>query len=531
MNGHRTTRQQDAIRQKTTTTMATPDRTIPRRDEKSGISDSGFRRKVLRATFWSAVCLWGNRVITLLFIVVLARLLSPEAFGLVALSTVYVGFLTIFQEQGFGHAIIQREELDADHLNTAFWMILSFSLVLMLVSLLAAPLVGWLFREPRLPGVVRGLSPLLLVGALTCVQRALLQRQLDFCKLAIAAVVGVSAGGVVGTLAALNGLGVWSLVFHQITARACECLLIWYRSDWRPSLRWKHKHYLELFRFGKYVVGSQVVSFGQVYAADILIGLLLGTTAVGLFDVAYRCIRTILHAISGVVSKVSLPAFSRLQQQPEQGRAAFLKATGQIVLLSFPVFAAMAALTPEIVSTVFGEKWNNAVPVMRALCLVGIVQSVCYLKRSLILAYGKPKWHFRLELLSLILIVAALLLTMRAGIAAAAWGLVFATLLYYPFLGFVVSRILHFHVREYFRSLFPAFVASVVMALGILLLKGSVLASFDARWVLILVLPVAACVFLLVVWIVDPPTISRSGRYIRALWGNAACDGTQAQTP
>ena len=111
-------------------------------------------------------------MLTLLFFAILARLLGPQAFGLVALSSVYIGFLMVFQDQGFGHAVIQREQLHPDHLNAAFWMNVTLSLVLALATVAGAPVVGWVFHEPRLAGIVRGLSPLFIIGALTIVQRA-----------------------------------------------------------------------------------------------------------------------------------------------------------------------------------------------------------------------------------------------------------------------------------------------------------------------------------------------------------------------
>jgi len=495
---------------------------------EAAVSRSSFGQKVVTATFWSAVCLWSNRLLTLLFFAVLARLLSPEAFGLLALSMVYVGFLAIFQEQGFAQAVIQREDLHADHLNTAFWMNLGFAGSLTLITLLGAPFVGSIFHEPDLPRVLRGLSPLFIIGALVCVQRALLHRRLDFRSLAIASVVGVSTGGVIGTLAALKGFGVWSLVFHQITARACESLVIWWRSDWRPCLRWRRAHFWDLFGFGKYVVGSQLASFAQIYAPDIIIGLLWGSAAVGLFDVAYRCIRMVLQMISGVVSKVSLPAFSRLQQEPERGRAAFLTMTTQIALLSFPVFVGIAVLAPEIVATVFGQRWERAVPAMRALSFVGLLQSICYLMRPLILANGRPKWYFRLELLGVGLTVTALLATVHAGIVAVAWSQVLATAVSCPVLFWAVSKLLGVNAREYIRSLLSASVGSIAMAMGMVLVRAMVATSVGPVWTLALALLIGVFIFCVTVWVVDPSALQRSLRYVHAAVGTVRCGATRA---
>jgi O-antigen/teichoic acid export membrane protein len=480
-------------------------------------SHSGLKHQALRATLWSAVCLWGNRGLTFLFFAVLARLLGPQAFGLVALSSAYVGFLLIFQDQGFSHAVIQRQDLHPDHLNTAFWMNMVLALVLTLATLGAAPWIGQVFQEPQLAGVIRGLSLLLVIGALTSVHRALLYRAFRFRVLAGATIGGVTAGGIVGIVAALQGCGVWSLVFHQIVSRVCESGIIWWYSDWRPGFRWTRVHFRDMFGFGKYVVGGQLASFVYLYAANLIIGFFLGSVAVGLFDVAGRCIRVILQMVSGVISRVSLPVFARLQRNPGEGRAAFLQATNQVALLSFPVFTAIAVLAPEIVATVFGARWDGAIPVMRVLSLAGIAQSVYYLKRYLVLAYGRPKWHFELELLTVILTLTGVLLAVPAGIIAVAWAQVLAQLASFPFLFVAVSRLVHVRLREDARVLLPALMASILTGLTALATK-MIIAGRVAPWfVLGLGLLVGATIYLASVRMIDPSSFSRSVYYLRTM--------------
>ena len=466
-------------------------------------------------------------MLTLLFFAILARLLGPETFGLVALSGVYIGFLMIFQEQGFGHAVIQREQLHPDHLNTAFWMNVCLSLALTLATVAGAPVIGWVFHEPRLPGVVRGLSPLFIIGALTSVQRALHFRNFRFRALAIASMAGVSVGGVVGTLAALNGWGVWSLVLYQIATRACESAVIWRQSDWRPRPRFRRAHFRDMFGFGKYVVGGQLASFTHLYAADMIIGFFLGSMAVGLFSVASRCARTVHDMISGVVARVSLPTFARLQQQPEHGRAVFLEATSQIALFSFPVFTAMAVLAPEIVATVFGDTWVQVVPAMRALSFVGMIRAVCYLKRSMILAYGRPRWHFRLELMTVVFMLIAVLLTVRAGIVAIAWAQALVQLASFALLFLAVSKLVHVRLIEDIRALLPASMASILTALAVFMTKMMIVGRVAPHSVLGIGLLAGASTYMASVWVIDPSGFLRSVYYVRAMLGRK----NYAETP
>jgi O-antigen/teichoic acid export membrane protein len=493
---------------------------------KPSITHSELGQKALRAAFWSGVCVWGNRALTFVFLAVLARLLGPQAFGVVALSTVYLGFLLIFQDQGFAHAVIQREDLHPDHLNTAFWLNVGLALVLTLATWWVAPWGGRLFHEPQLPGVMRGLSPLLVIGALTSVHRALLSRAFRFRALAVAALLGVMAGGMVGVLAALRGFGVWSLVFYQIVSRTCESCCIWWQSGWRPHLRWTRVHFLDLFGFGKYVVGGQLAAFVQLYAANLIIGLSLGSFAVGLFDVAYRCIHTLLQMISGVISRVSLPAFARLQQEPEAGRTAFLRATSLVALLCFPAFLAVAVLAPEIVRTIFGDQWERVIPAMRILSLAGVLQALYYLKRYLILAYGRPKWHFGLEVLTVVLTLAGVLLTVRAGIVAVAWAQVLAQLVSFPLLFLAVSKLVPIRLTDEGKALLPSAMASILATLAVFLLKMMLGGRAAPQIVLGAGLLVGAGIYLISLWVMDPSGLLRTGRYLRAMLDRTPCGET-----
>jgi polysaccharide transporter, PST family len=474
-----------------------------------------LRREVLQATFWSTVGLWSNRGLTFVFLAVLARRLGPQAFGLVALSSVYIGFLLVFQDQGFGHAVIQRKDLQADHLNTVFWMNVVLALVLTLAVVWGAPWIGRVLREPQLPGVMRGLSPLLLIGAFASVHRALLYRTFRFRSLAVAGIVGVTAGGIVGILAAWRGMGVWSLVFYQLVNRTSESCLIWWQSDWRPRFRWTRSHFQDMFGFGKYVVVGQLAAFAHLYAANLIIGFFLGPIAVGLFDVASRCICMVLQMISGVVWHVSLPTFARLQQEPERGRTVYLQATSQVALLSFPVFLAIAVLAPEIVATVFGAQWDRVIPAMRVLSLAGIAQSVCYLKRYLVLAYGRPKWHLQLELLTVVLTLTGVLLTVREGIVAVAWAYVLAQLASFPPLFLAVSRLVHIRLKDDLRVLLPAWTSSLMAMVTIFLLKPIMVGYLAPAAVLVTDLLVGAGIYLAGVWLINPNDLLSTLRHLR----------------
>jgi O-antigen/teichoic acid export membrane protein len=195
--------------------------------------------------------------------------------------------------------------------------------------------------------------------------------------------------------------------------------------------------------------------------------------------------------------------------------------------LSFPVFMAVAVLAPEIVTTIFGARWERAIPAMRVLSLAGIAQSTCYLRRHLVLAYGRPKWHMGLELVTVALTLAGVLLTVRAGIVAVAWAQVLAQLASLPLLFLAVSRLVHVRLIEDVRSLLPALTASILTAAAVSIVKVVVVGRVAPHTVLLTGLLVGAGIYFASVWAIRPGDLLRSIHYVRVMLGRTE----YAETP
>ncbi|MCY7278519.1 MAG: oligosaccharide flippase family protein, partial [Phormidesmis sp. CAN_BIN44] len=186
-----------------------------------------LQQKAVKGIAWSFIQSYGNQVITLVVFLLLARLLTPEVFGLIALANIFINFIQIFLDQGLGEAIVQRKELEPEHLDTAFWTNVASGAILMSIGLLSADLVAQFFHEPKLSSVIRWLSLSLIIGSLNVVQRALLRRNLAFKTLAIRTLIASLVAAVVGIIMAFQGLGVWSLVGMTLTERIIGTAILW----------------------------------------------------------------------------------------------------------------------------------------------------------------------------------------------------------------------------------------------------------------------------------------------------------------
>ena len=269
--------------------------------------------KAVRGFFWTLFENLGGQITQFLTFIVLARLLAPETFGLISLANIFIHFVQALVDSGFSNAIIQRKDLEAEHLNTAFWANLGIGGVLTIIGIASSGLVAQFFRQPELALIISVLSINVLINSLSGTQSAVLTRELNFKGLTLRKIVSMVTGSVVGiTMAGLN-FGVWSLVGQTLVSSLVGCILLWRISKWRPGITVSYKHFVDLFSFGVNFVGIGLLVFFSRRIDDFLIGYFLGATALGYYTVAYKMFISLMQIIQHSTQKVSFTSFSRLQ--------------------------------------------------------------------------------------------------------------------------------------------------------------------------------------------------------------------------
>lgn len=341
------------------------------------------------AVSWSFVLTSGRTFMTLIVSLVLARILGPEAFGLIAMANVFILFAELFVRQGLVSAIVQRPTLTAAHLDTAFWM------TVMLAAVLAPAAVGasgwWAAANdtPELAGLITALVPLLVFKALGVAQEAHIRRQMNFRALALRTNVAVLTGGAAGITAALLGAGVWSLVIQQLVTAFLELVLIWLLSSWRPRWRFRTDAARDLLSFSARMVLAALGSFINTHSDALLIGLFFGPLLVGLYRMAVRFISIMLELTSGTLQLVMLPELARFTED----RSAFNNRTVEVIrlasLLAVPVLGVLAASSDALMG-LLGDEWAPAADALKVLCILAVVQAVAAFLAPVLQAAGRP---------------------------------------------------------------------------------------------------------------------------------------------
>jgi O-antigen/teichoic acid export membrane protein len=342
-----------------------------------------------RALSWAVVMTWSQRGFAILFTVLVAAIVGPHDFGVVAMALVYIGFAELFAEQGVATAIVQRPELDRRHLDTAFWINLVWCFALAGLSVAVS---GWWARVngvPELELVIDVLAIGLVIWGLTTVQQALLEREFQFRKLAIRGGVATFVSGAIGLGFALAGAGVWALVAQQLSLRAVSVLLFFALSQWRPGFRVSTRHAREFFGFSFHVLFADVAGFFHRRADALLVGLFFGPTMVGIYRLADRFVDTLLELTTRPLGVVSLPHFSRLQHDREALERSVTSILRLTLALTVPAMLVLAACSRPLLGVV-GSDWVVGADALRLLAVIGIVKALIAFTGPLLFAIARP---------------------------------------------------------------------------------------------------------------------------------------------
>jgi PST family polysaccharide transporter len=348
------------------------------------------------AVKWSYVMNWGEQGANVVITFLLAYLLGPEEFGIVAVGMVYVLFIQMIMEQGLTAALIQRKNLKQEHLDSVFWLVLFVSLVLLLLSIGLSNVWASMNHMPQLSMIINALSLTIPIEGLTVVQKAVLQRNMDFKSLSIRSNLSVLAGGAVSLLMALTGFGVWALVLKQLLTNGVALALLWRFSNWRPTLRFTLKPLRELFAFSASTLLGRTGNFVNTQSDALLIGLFFGPVAVGLYRLADRLVTMVHQVATTSLQAASFPHFSRLQDKPIDLRKAVLSCIRLSSIVTIPVFAGIA-VTSNILMETLGSNWSLSADALKILCIVGVIRTFAYFVAPFLQAVSKPHYLAILE--------------------------------------------------------------------------------------------------------------------------------------
>lgn len=263
-----------------------------------------IKKKTIQGIFWSGLQNWGSQAGSFIIFLILARLLTPEAFGLVALANVLINFMQIFLNQGFAQVLIQKQDLESQDINTVFWTQVFTGCLLTTITFFSAILISKVFHQPSLIPILQILSLVFIVNAFSQTQASLLRRDFKFKVLATRSLLGIIIAGIVGVVMALLGYGVWSLVSQQLTYELMGVIVLWTASNWRPKWQFSWITLTEIFSFSINVLGYKMVEFFNQKTDNLLVGYFLGEVALGYYAISHRILEVMTQLLIGTLNQV-----------------------------------------------------------------------------------------------------------------------------------------------------------------------------------------------------------------------------------
>jgi O-antigen/teichoic acid export membrane protein len=301
--------------------------------------------------------------------VVLARLLTPQDFGLIAMVTAVTGFVAMFKDMGLSMATVQKAEINHRQISTLFWINVFLSFCVMVVVAALAPAIAWFYSEPRLFWIALALATAFIFGGLTVQHQALLRRQMRFGTLASIQIISLLAGIVAAIVAAWYGLSYWALVIMHLTMAITGTIGVWLASPWRPGLPVRRSGVREMLAFGGNLTGFNIINYFVRNLDNILIGWRWGTESLGLYSKAYGLLMLPLHQINAPLSAVAVPTLSRLQKEPDRFRSYYRKGLTLAAMFGMPIVVFLFVVADKVILIVLGDQWIGAVPIFRVLSL------------------------------------------------------------------------------------------------------------------------------------------------------------------
>jgi lipopolysaccharide exporter len=410
-------------------------------------------------------------------LIVLARLVGPDDFGLFSMATVVIGIVSIASSMGTSDALIHRDNLQRNHVHSLLWFNVAMGVGLTALILTIAPLVAWLYREPRVEQPLMLYATVLAIGGVSNLFHALLERELRFARLALVEVSSVAVGTIVAITAALAEFGVLSFVLGVMVSAATRLVLLAI-STWRSYRLPTHFAFSDLrpyLSYGTPYVGQRMINYVTGNVDLLVVGLFGGAQALGYYSMAQQVVTIASSKVNQVFARVFFPVFSRVKDSAETLRNGFLRMQELTALVNLPILAGLAVTAPLLVPTMMGANWAPSVVLLQVLALAGMLRSMAGTSGPLILVTGKTSLGFRWSVVIVMLQVPGVYIGMMAGSAlGVALANLLLQLLYQPLNYYLlVQRMLGPCLRDYVRRVLPSVWMVLVMVAVVALVDRS----------------------------------------------------------
>ena len=425
---------------------------------------SDLKKKTIRGFGWSAFDNVAKTGVTFVVSIILARLLSPDEYGLIGILTIFMAVFNSIVDSGFTQALIRKKNASDVDYSTIFYANICISFAAMAVLFFLAKPIACFFERIELVSLTRAMSVIIVINGLALVQRTRMTQAIDFKTQSIITFISTLVGGVVGIILAYLGYGVWALVAQQITTQGLNTALLWGLGHWFPKLVFSTKSLSELWSFGwKLLVSSLIdTTWKEIY--QVVIGKCYSPATLGLYTRAIQFSRMFSSNMTNVIGRVSYPVLSSIQDDKVRLKKGYQRLIRTTMLLSFVFMLGMAATAKSLIFVLIGEKWMGCVPLLQLICFTGMLYPLHSLNLNMLQVQGRSDLFLKLEVIKKIIGCGPLMFGIFVNIYCMLIGsFVTGCIAFYlnshysgPFLGY--------STKDQIKDILPSFAVALLMA-------------------------------------------------------------------
>lgn len=457
---------------------------------------TNLKESAVKGLKWSSASRFGQQLLQFITLVLLARLLAPEDFGLMASAMVVIGFINVFRDLGISAALIQKKEISDELFSSVFWLSLWAGGLLMIMLIIFSSFIANFFNAEALDSILKVLSISFLFSGLSVVHQALLEKELNFKSIAKYELFATLLAAITSITMALFNFGVWSLVFQNLVFTFTVSLLFWINSSHKPRFLFKWIEIKSIANFSGNLAGFNILNYFVRNADYILIQKFLGEQQLGYYTLAYRLMLYPLKNISAVITRVMFPVLSKIQDENEKFRQVYSKVVNSIALLSFPLMLGLLAVSDNFVHVIFGAKWEPVITLIFILAPLGLLQSIYSPAGVIFQAKGRTDLWFRWGLLTGVLFITAFWIGLKWGIIGIASAYLITNLItVYPGLA-IPFRLIGLKVSSFITSFKRTFLISLMMFFAVLISKYLLNLYFEPTELLIILVIIGILAYL-----------------------------------
>ena len=424
-----------------------------------------LKHKTLKGTIWSSIERFSVQGVQFIVMIIMARILTPEDYGLVGMLTIFITISQSLIDSGFSQALIRKRDRRQIDNSTVFYFNIAIGTILYLVLFFSAPLIANFYHEPQLIPITRVISLSVFINSLVVVQRALLTVEIDFKTQTKASFTAVISSGILGIWMVYDGYGVWAIVAQQLVNLSVNALLLWILSHWRPSLEYSWTSFRELFNFGSKLAGAGILDtlYKNIYL--IIIGKIFKASDLGYYTRAQQFSEFPSSNLTGIIQRVTFPVLCSIQEDNERLKNVYRRFLRLSAFLIFPLMIGLAAVAHPLVILLLKEQWAFTAILLQILCFNMMWYPIHAINLNLLQVKGRSDLFLKLEVYKKIIGVTVLCVTVPMGLVAMCVGSVLNSLIALIINTYYTGKLIQVGFFSQMKDLMPTLFYSLSMGI------------------------------------------------------------------